>query len=249
MSIQELDTTENYDDGIPLTEAMLHAVSTSIEDWAADLILDIYQMKRDVLGPDVDYDFNQDGNPILATPLIDLVAQLDENETITGSWTFEDSVAFEDSVSSTSTFSSSGQPRTRVYRGTSNQAIANATATAVAFNSESYDTGAMHDTGLNTSRITIPTGGSGTYLFDGQVVFDNNNTGRRELYLYKNGVEVARTQLFNPDATLDSYVRINFQDTASAGDYYELFVYQNSTGSLDIVFGAALTFFASMKVW
>jgi hypothetical protein len=107
----------------------------------------------------------------------------------------------------------------------------------------------LHDNSTNPSRITIPSGGSGIYIFNAQVTFDNNNTGRREVYIYKNGSQIAVSKLFNPDATQDSVLTIFVQSPCSVSDYFEVFVYQNSGGALDVVQGQASTFFSALKVW
>lgn len=49
-------------------------------------------------------------------------------------------------------------PACRVYHNTT-QSISDATETTVSFNSERWDTAAMHDTATNNSRITISTAG------------------------------------------------------------------------------------------
>lgn len=56
-------------------------------------------------------------------------------------------------------------------RRTTNQAIPATTPTAITFDAERYDTDAFHDTGANTSRLTIPSGKAGKYLigFAGEV--------------------------------------------------------------------------------
>jgi len=247
MSLQTLTVTENYSALNILRFTQLTTAMTSIETWAATTNLDITQLAKDVFGSS--YVFNNDGVQTLATALMDSTAKLADNETVQGSWTFSNTVAFDGVVTSTSTFTSSGQMRAKAYKLTSNQSIPDATATAITLNTEAYDVGSLHDTATNTSRLTIPSGGAGIYDFHGQATFAVNATGRREIYIYKNGSEVARTVQLTASASVQSLFQVSFQDTANVSDYYEMFVYQNSGGALDVVQGANVTYFSGMKVW
>lgn len=57
------------------------------------------------------------------------------------------------------------------------QSLNNNTYTALLFNAEDFDVAAMHDTGTNTDRITIPTGGGGLYSVGGYVTFNESSAG------------------------------------------------------------------------
>lgn len=248
MAIADLVITENYDANKILTESQLSTAMTSIESWCnVEAKLNLEQIGADVFGPS--YEYNNDGVQTVSPCLSDIVAKLAENETVAGDWTFEGDIVFEDTVSGTAVFTSTGQYKVKAYRTTSNQSIPDASDTAINLQAESYDTGGMHDVSTNTNRITIPTGGSGVYVLEGQITFDNNNTGRRELKLLKNGSVICTQQLFNPDATENSVMRINHIDNCAANDYFELQVYQNSTGALDVILGENVTYFGALKVW
>lgn len=247
ITITALDITENYAALTILTEAELNEMVDSAEDYINEKIrLNLIQFASDVMDP-ATYVFNDDGVPTFATPLINLVGRLAENETVAGQWTFTDITTFNAAVNGTSVFTSTGQPRCRAYRPTINQTIANATPTALSLGAETYDVGAMHDIATNPNRITIPGGGSGIYNFTSQVTFVANNVGWREVRLYKNGSQVAIVKEFGPHATEQTVLNLTYQDSATVGDYYEIYVYQNSTGNLDIVFDVSN--FAAMKVW
>lgn len=247
-SITALDVTEPYAALTVLKQSQLNSMVDSIEDYInAQLRLNLVQLAIDTMGDS--YAFTDDGVASLATPLADLAGKLADNEIVTGAWTFSGAVAFSAAVTSTSTFTSSGQNRARAYRTTSNQSLSDATATAISLGAESYDVGAMHDNSTNPSRITIPTGGSGTYSFVGQITFDNNATGRREIAIYKNGSKVAENKNFTSDGTEDTAIQVFFLDSSSQGDYYELYGYQNRGGALDVIFGEFKTFFAAHKLW
>jgi len=120
-----------------------------------------------------------------------------------------------------------------VYKST-NQSVANGTYTAVTFDSEDYDTDAIHDNSTNNSRFTIPSGKGGKWLVTGQVTFAINSTGYRIVALYNNGSRFAYAATLssvNGDATS---VPFSYVYDFTAADYMEVFVWQNSSGNLNI---------------
>ena len=127
--------------------------------------------------------------------------------------------------------------------GTSAQSIPNNTNTAVTFNSETYDTDAFHSTSSNTSRITIPAGKGGYYLFSAGTRWPGGSTtGLRGQYLYKNGVEIWAGTFFAPTNTTVNETLIYTQIfSAVATDYFELYVFQNTGGAHDVQMGSAKT--------
>lgn len=113
--------------------------------------------------------------------------------------------------------------------------VANTTWTAVEFNSEVYDTDSIHDNVTNPSRFTIPTGKTGYWSFKGAVQWDVSTTGNRYLAVRVNNVQVGvaasgynwiAASYYQPFYTVDFY--------ATAGQYAELFVYQENGGALNI---------------
>jgi len=205
------------------------------------------QLALDVFGDT--YEYTNDGAASKPTPLIDLIPQKDEDATITGSWTFEDSVSFEQPVSSLSTFTSSAQPRVKAFLTTANQSVANNTLTAVNLNAEDTDIGGLHDNVIQPSRITIVSGAGGSYHFLAQVAFFANATGIRQVYIYKNGSPIASSVNVSASVTQDSYIQCSVDDEASVNDYYEIFVKQTSGGALDVLKDVDKTFFSARKVW
>ena len=245
-SITPLNITESYQALKILKQSQLNETEGSAEDYInSNVILNIVQAAVDTFGST--YAFTNDGIPALTIPLIDQAALLADNETVTGSWTFSSPVSHSGVVSSTSTFTSSGQHRCRVYVSTSNQSISDATPTGLNFLGEGYDVGALHDTGVNPGRITIPTGGSGLYQFLGAVQFAANATGYRYVAIYKNGSEMVRSSAASASASTTSDLQVQLHDQCNQNDFYELYVYQNSSGALDV--NKNITFFAAMKVW
>lgn len=124
-----------------------------------------------------------------------------------------------------------------VYRGAS-QSIANATATALTFDNETYDTDAFHDNSTNNTRMTVPAGKAGKYLVTGVTYFTNHATGQRIVYIYKNGANVIGTIQQGISASIDCVVQTSFVVSLAVSDYVELFAYQNSGGALN-VFGTS----------
>jgi hypothetical protein len=249
MALEDLNIVENYLALKILRQVHLNAAMQSIEDFInTNVKLNLQQVGVDVFGPS--YEYNNDGIQTLATPLADLVAKLDDNETITGSWVFDDTVSFNQLAIFFNIVTSSYQPRVKAYRVTSNQSVPSATPTAIAFAAQEYFTALqLHNTGSNNTRILIPSGGNGIYNFVGQATFAASATGRREVLIYKNGAEIAKNQADTASGSFDSTLQVTLQDNCIAGDYYELFVLQTSGGGLDVVFGANKTFFQAMKVW
>ena len=110
------------------------------------------------------------------------------------------------------------------------QTISNATFTAISFNGEDFDTDGFHDNATNNSRITIPSGKGGKYLFTVSGYWADNATGTRTVALYKNGVLIpkARSIWRRESLALSAVLSL------IATDYIELFVYQDSGGNLDV---------------
>lgn len=136
-------------------------------------------------------------------------------------------------------------PRVRAYHSTT-QSIANGSATAVALNNEAVDSATIHDNSTNNSRLTIPTGEDGFWLFALFVEFASNATGQRKLELRRGGAD------FFAGVTVDAAAGSNatriafaFAMEATAGQYFEMVVTQNSGGSLNL---EALPYFVAIRI-
>jgi hypothetical protein len=112
----------------------------------------------------------------------------------------------------------------------------NTTDTAITFSSELYDTDSIHSTSSNTSRFTVPTGKGGYWLVCFNATFAYvNTTGYRQIRLAKNGTitgsEPAPAMPANAgEETLGAAMVLSL----SAGDYIEMYTWQNSGGNLNI---------------
>ena len=129
-------------------------------------------------------------------------------------------------------------PACVAFRG-SNQSINNTTETAILFDSEVEDTGTLHSTSTNTSRITVPI--AGKYLVTGAITFAFHATGDRTAKLYKGGANFKFLGGCKSAASGSTGTGISFAQrvTLAANDYLEIFVYQSSGGALNIVGDAA----------
>ena len=124
-------------------------------------------------------------------------------------------------------------PGCRVYNS-GNLTVANATAYAIPFNSEHFDTDGLHSTSTNTSRITIST--AGVYSIGGNIRCAANGTGGRDLYILLNGTTALAQVGFNGSATTANVSQIQVHSIwkLEANDYIQLFFYQTSGGNLNI---------------
>lgn len=110
--------------------------------------------------------------------------------------------------------------------------VSSATQTVVSWDAERYDTDAFHSTSTNNSRITIPTGLGGYYLVQGKVSWNTTNTAgdRRGVTLYKNGTGLANVAYAPTEYTGGVFTYVgNF----TAGDYLQIYVYQNSGSTIN----------------
>jgi hypothetical protein len=119
-----------------------------------------------------------------------------------------------------------------LYDSTSTQSISNNTSTLITWNSENFDTNTYHSTSTNTSRITIPTGKAGYYLFTSYGFFDSNATGNRRIDLRKNGSLIRSWPTPSTTSTFSGLTMTCILSLAEA-DYIEIAVFQNSGGALD----------------
>ena len=120
----------------------------------------------------------------------------------------------------------------RVYNS-ANISIADATATALTFDSERYDTDGFHSVATNTDRLTVPTGMAGQYLIVGHVVIvagaDYSSVG---LQIYLNGATIINNIEMSPStfSTNPVLTVATIYDLAAA-DYVTLRVYQDNTAN------------------
>jgi hypothetical protein len=125
-------------------------------------------------------------------------------------------------------------PRARGRRQTS-QSIPDTTLTAIAFDGDVFvDVGGVHSATVNNTRFTIPIGFNGAYSINVTVQWAASAAGTvRQVRIYKNGAPWAFSQK-TPSAVQISD-SISIIDDGSVGAYYEVFVYQDSGGGLNVL--------------
>lgn len=114
--------------------------------------------------------------------------------------------------------------------------------TALPFTTEEVDTHAFHSISTNTSRVTIPAGMGGYYRLIGNVMFSPNATGRRQARIVKNAT-LGGSQAAVADVPTNAAGETTVGFSAdlvllAAGDYVEVYAYQNSGGALGIKYEA-----------
>lgn len=125
------------------------------------------------------------------------------------------------------------------------QATANGTSysytsgveTLLTFATETFDTNNFHSTSTNTGRLTIPTGGSGKYLFVANGIFIGTVPSYVFIAMYKNGTRISdaiayggriATVIGNSNAPANGSIILD----AAAGDYFEIYIASDqSTGT------------------
>lgn len=136
-------------------------------------------------------------------------------------------------------------PACRVYHS-ANQNIPTVTTTALAFNSERFDTDTMHDTATNNSRITIKT--AGVYAVAAGVWFAANGLGNiREAWIQVNGAtriaEDCRAPVGGGGGTR---IALSTIYKLAVNDYLEVIAYQDSGSTVAAdAFGAAAPEFSA----
>lgn len=143
---------------------------------------------------------------------------------------------------------SSSQYRAKAYNAGA-FSVPDAELTAVTLDTEAFDVGSLHDTGTNTTRMTVPTGGAGVWIITGQVSFASNATGIRLAAIRKNGttyIGLERRTTINGDQT---DVQVFAIDTAADAAYYELIAYQTSGGALNATGSIAGTWLAAVRLF
>jgi translation elongation factor P/translation initiation factor 5A len=124
-------------------------------------------------------------------------------------------------------------PSARVYRS-SNQSISDSTDTIVTFDSERYDTAALHSNVSNTGRLTAPI--AGKYLITVGLEFASNTSGRREIRLLLNGSTIIAQDIRAGSISgITSPMTLTTVYALAQNDYVEVQVWQNRGGNLNVL--------------
>lgn len=114
------------------------------------------------------------------------------------------------------------------------QAATTAVALVLAFNTERFDTNAIHDTAVNNSRLTCKT--AGLYLIVGNIEWAANATGYRRLDIRLNGATLIASER-EGDVVVAAITTIQHITTIyqlAVNDYVELLATQTSGGNLNV---------------
>lgn len=143
-------------------------------------------------------------------------------------------------------------PRCNVYRATT-QSVSSGSYDLILWDAEDLDNvqsgdSPMHDLTTDTGRIYIRT--AGRYELSGQVTWADNSgsTRRHRVRLNSGGSSSGGTLLLETyqdplNGTLTASPLPTIEHQLSAGDYVEVFAYQATGGSLNVVAGYGVTFF------
>ena len=127
--------------------------------------------------------------------------------------------------------------------------IANASATKVTMDNEVLDSASA----FASSRFTVPSGQGGKYFFHFSVALNTSaNASIVFPILYVNGSEVAngvriRKYHGGSDGTIQTYAQSAFYN-ASAGNYFEVYFYQNAGSAKSTYNSSQDTFFFGYKI-
>lgn len=126
----------------------------------------------------------------------------------------------------------------------SDQTLSSGSPTAINWDTEIYDSNNFHDTVTNNTRITIPLGAAGKYMFFGGLVFDTDATGARKIGIRKNGTTFIGSDRVDAAGANETHLTTVGIDLASVGDYYELIALQESGSPVDAKTTADESYFA-----
>lgn len=127
-------------------------------------------------------------------------------------------------------------PAARVYHNV-DQSISHNTLTALAFNSERFDTDTIHDTATNNSRLTCKT--AGKYNIIGQVTFASSTTGLRSINIKLNGATIIAFIEASADNSGADRLQVTTLYDLAVNDYVELVAFQASGEALNVRFSSA----------
>jgi hypothetical protein len=112
--------------------------------------------------------------------------------------------------------------------------VPTSTFTRLTYTTEQYDTDSYHSNSTNTSRITIPSGKTGYYQVNAQVVYNlSGGGGIRGLYIYLNGASTFGSPDISAPGGQYPGVALTWNAYLTAGDYVELYAYQTSGANLN----------------
>lgn len=120
------------------------------------------------------------------------------------------------------------------------QSAATTSNVKATFDVETFDTGGLHSTSVNTSRITIPAGGGGLWMVGYQIHWEAGGSSLRSTGVSLDGASgqfYGRSTITSAsECTLNGSAIIRLND----GQYMEIDCYQTTGGNLNILGDATL---------
>lgn len=125
------------------------------------------------------------------------------------------------------------------YKATDQTAANYTTATAITFDTNDYDTDTIHDTGSNTSRLTVPADVTKIQLTGHAYITNFTASKYVSLYIYKNGTNTVYagqggSVVLNDTTSADIQVMSSVLDV-TAGDYFELYLQVETDTSISVM--------------
>lgn len=138
----------------------------------------------------------------------------------------------------------------RVYNS-ANQSISANSTTELFWDSETYDTDAIHSTSSTTGRLTVPAGITYVEIF-GQVLWAASAIGYRTATIMINGTYTGNgwaqdVRVASPSGSTSQPLSTG-PVSVTAGDYFILAVWQNSGGALNVTNGGIGGSWFAMRV-
>jgi len=140
-------------------------------------------------------------------------------------------------TSATASDFQAGGVNTPFFFAKGSQALDDATTTKLTL-TEVYDTDSTYATGTFTPAV------AGKYHIFGQIFM---NADAMNLHIYKNGANFSDVR-FNNGENSENSVHVNVIDEANTTDYYELYAYQASGGTVTTESSFQRTSFGGYKI-
>ena len=141
-------------------------------------------------------------------------------------------------------FGGANTPNFEARKGDSNQSINHDTSTKVTFNNETFDTASAYA----SDKFTVPSGQGGKYFIYASVAWNNDDNGRRAVFLYKNGSETKRLYETDAGSTDAAHVSAGALLNLSASDYIEVYCYQTTGSAENVLANNEMTYFGGFKI-
>lgn len=143
-----------------------------------------------------------------------------------------------DILDSASSGNASGAIWARVYHSAT-QSLTNATPALVSFNSEAFDTNAIHDNSTNNTRLTCKT--AGVYLITATIAYAANATGERSTLIQLGGTTLLAGVLTLGSPTNPTRHSLSTIYPLTVNQYVEILAFQSSGGALNTDLSSGFT--------